>query len=105
MPGNSITNFDGSDAEYLAWLARNPTGFVVNTRRQLDPDYMVLHRANCHSISGYTATSSSGAFTERSYIKICANSVGELRDWVRRNGRSDGSFSTECQLCKPMSSE
>ena len=103
MSKESIMVFDGNDADYMAWLVRNPDGFVVNIRRQPDPDYMLLHRASCHSISRYTKSTSPGGFTERSYIKVCAGSIEELRDWVRRNGRADGSFSKECSLCAPIS--
>lgn len=95
--------FDGNDADYMAWLARHPYGFVVNTRRQPVPDYMVLHRASCHRISRYTSVSSPGGFTERAYIKVCAGTIEALQEWVRHNGRSDGTFSNECGSCKPLS--
>ena len=103
MEGQSTNVFDGDDAGFLAWLAGSPAGFVVNTRRQPDPQYMVLHRASCHHINRYTAGSSSGGFTERAYIKVCAGSIEALQEWVRYNGRSDGTFSNECGSCKPLS--
>ena len=97
----SVTIHDGSDALYMDWLAHNPDGFVVNSRQDPDPNYTVLHRSTCHSISQYTRSSSEGAFTERSYIKICSLSIDALRDWVKRNGRADRSFSRECGFCNP----
>jgi hypothetical protein len=45
---------------------------------------------------------SAGAFTEMSYKKVCADKIEELRTWVRRHGRRDGSFSRECSLCNPV---
>ena len=91
--------FGNHEKEYLVWLKANPGGFVVNTRRRPDPDYMVLHRATCWTINRYTTMAKPGGFTERDFIKACSNSLNELRDWVRRNGRSNGSFSKECSIC------
>ena len=50
------TTFDGNDDLYQTWLAGHPHGFVINTRRRISPDYLVLHRASCAFISRYTAT-------------------------------------------------
>jgi len=97
----SLTIHDGSDDLYMDWLDRNPEGFVINSHRDPDPTYIVLHRATCHSISQYTRSSSEGAFTERSYIKTCSPSIDELRDWAHHNGRADRAFSRECGFCKP----
>jgi hypothetical protein len=94
--------FDSDDSVYLAWLTAHPDGFVINTRRRSDPEYIVLHRATCRTISRPTAITRPGGFTERSYIKICAGSVEELRRWARGSGRPDGSFSKACGLCRPL---
>lgn len=94
--------FDGNDLLYQAWLQSNPQGFVINARRRLTPSYMVLHRASCSSIRRYRAAASDGAFTERDYIKVCDLKIESLRGWVREHGRSDGSFSNECGMCKPV---
>ena len=96
-----IAMFEGNDAGYRAWLTIHPDGYVLNTRRGIDPAYMVLHRAGCHSISQYAANAPEGAFTERNYIKVCASDLDEMRNWVRSNGRPDGSFSKECGFCRP----
>ena len=93
---------DDNDSDYLAWVERHPKEFVLNTRRTPDPDYMVLHRASCQSISRYTAVSTVGGFVERFYIKAFVDTIGALREWVRRNGRADGSFSKECGFCNPL---
>ena len=42
---------NNGDGAYLAWLRANPAGYVLNTGRTHPPEYMVLHRANCPSIS------------------------------------------------------
>lgn len=95
----AATVFDGNDAAYQAWLAANPRGYVVNTRRNKPPAYMVLHRADCATIRSLRGNAQEGGFTERGYIKICAAELAALRDWVRRHDREDGSFSTECGSC------
>jgi len=101
MNDSDLSFFDGDDAAYRAWLAANRDGYVLNTRRRIDPGYMVLHRAGCYSISRYADNAPEGAFTERGYIKVCASELDAMRDWVRSNGRPDGSFSKECGICRP----
>lgn len=94
--------FNDNDEAYQAWLTAHPQGFVLNTPRIHTPDYMVLHRASCSSISNYTQMARPGGFTERQYIKVCGETVDALRLWVRHHGRPDGSFTGECGRCKPI---
>jgi hypothetical protein len=96
-----LTVFDDNDVQYSEWLAKHGKGFVINTRRSCDPGYMVLHRARCFTISQYTSMARRGGFTERQYVKVCADTVHELTQWTKSHGRTDGTFSTECSLCKP----
>jgi hypothetical protein len=93
------TEFTNNDRGYLAWLAANPGGFVLNTTRTCSPNYMVLHGAGCFSIGNYTRMAQPGGFTARQYIKICATTEKELRAWVRQHGRPDGSFTRVCLRC------
>ena len=90
------TMFDSRDDAYQDWLLLHPRGYVVNARRRLSPGYMVLHTAQCRTIRTYTGTTPMGAFTERGYVKVCAMELNDLRGWVRRHGRQDGSFSKGC---------
>ena len=92
--------FDGDDAGYLDWLARNPYGYVVNVRRRLDPEYVVLHRATCGSIS---ATLVAGAYTERDYVKLCGRSFADVCQAPTYCGRAKGSFTKRCSHCNPRS--
>jgi hypothetical protein len=89
--------FDGSDDAYLDWLVSHPDGYVINARRSLTPSYMVLHSAQCNSIS--TTKRIKGAYTERSYVKICSIELDVPRLWLRHHGRPDGMFSKECSSC------
>lgn len=91
--------FDGNDEAYQAWIAANPDGWILNTRRNLTPSYMVLHSAQCSSIHNYNDMAQPGGFTERSFVKVCSTEIEDLRSWVRNHGRSDGSFSNECSHC------
>lgn len=92
---------DNDDTEYLTWGRSHPTGSVINTFRNRDPGYMVLHRANCRTITKNSGNAAPGGFTERDFIKICALDIGYLQEWARQNDRPDGSFSSECNHCDP----
>jgi hypothetical protein len=95
--------FIGDDRSYQSWLQSHPNGFVVNARKNPTPIYMVLHRTNCARIRRYhyAGTGGPGAFTDRAYIKVCGETIEDLQAWVRARGRPDGSFSSECPLCRP----
>jgi hypothetical protein len=93
-----MCEFDGDDKGYLQWLADHPGGYVLNVRRKRpSDDYAILHRVACAAIS--SRKQSHGAFTERGYRKICAQTVGELRIALRAEGRFDGSFTKQCTKC------
>ena len=95
----AIHIFRNDESGYFDWIMKNPDGYVVNVRKNRTPKYMVFHTATCYGITTYNEISKPGGFTERSFVKVCANDIDELRDWVRANGRRDGSFSKECSLC------
>ena len=90
--------FTDDDDGYLCWTKNHPAGYVLNLRTLPDPAYVVLHRASCGVIA---ASRSSGAYTCRGYRKAVSDELGELSDFARKEGRSDGSFSKHCGLCKP----
>jgi hypothetical protein len=98
----AVIKFDNDESGYLTWLDMHRSGFVVNGRREFDPDYMVLHRATCGSINVHRGINEKpGGFTERNYVKYCGESIEELEEFLRKlKGRSQ-SFSKECSLCKP----
>jgi hypothetical protein len=100
MIATTFENRDGEgDSPYLQWLSNNPAGWVVNTRRTLDPEYMVLHRTSCHAISRQTSQMGGNPFTGRSYIKVCSSEPGDLLLWIIGHGGSD--FSQRCSFCQP----
>jgi len=67
--------FRDDDEGYLQWVKTNQNGFVVNTTRQPDPNYLIFHRATCHTITG---TPTHGSKWTEDYIKICSLDRMEL---------------------------
>jgi hypothetical protein len=94
-----VRRFRNDDLGYLAWTAAHPKGFVLNVRRLADPGYVILRRADCNSISN--DRQAPDTFTGKSYRKVCATSEADLRHAAEREGRSNGSFSKRCGLCRP----
>lgn len=91
--------FDNDEQGYLTWIRQHPNGYVLTTVRGISLDYLSLHRATCRMISQYMSNMAPGAFTERQYIKICANTTNDLKRWVNQEGGKD--FTKLCQICKP----
>ena len=88
------------DQRYLQWLRDNVSGFVVNIRKEFDPDYVVLHRANCKTINSYpNMDKDPGGFTERLYRKVCGDSVSDLADYLKEYTDRSPPFSKACSVC------
>lgn len=90
----SLIVFDRDDDAYLAWVHTWPHGYVLNCERSLNPNYLVLHRAVCYTITdpGPQATT----WTEHEYIKVCSTDRQQLRQWASDRTQS---VPTYCQLC------
>jgi hypothetical protein len=89
--------FTNDDRGYLDWLDRHRDGWVLNVRATPDPDYVVLHRATCSTIS--RAGVSDGAWTGRGYRKIACLDLDEVAAACRTQGRADGQPSKICTRC------
>ncbi|MCP2094312.1 hypothetical protein LV78_002281 [Actinosynnema pretiosum] len=63
-----MLEFNEDNGAYEWWIAANPEQFVINAERTLNPAAMILHRANCRSISG---TPTNGTTWVGDYVKIC----------------------------------
>jgi hypothetical protein len=92
-----VIEFTQDDSAYLEWIEKNPSGYVLNSRRMADPAYMVLHKATCPHIS---ISRSSGGYTEKEYIKICSGASNDLLEWGKQQGCRSG-VSKKCLICKP----
>ncbi len=101
MPAHPVQEFVDNEAGYLSWLKAHSEGLVLNAARTRAPSYMVLHRATCPLIGQYSRDTRPGSFTRREYIKICALDVESLRAWARWHGRPDGTFTSQCAVCRP----
>ena len=98
----TVQVFRNDESSYLSWIEKHSHGFVVNTRRKLDPKYLVLHRASCRTILRHrNMECGPGGFTEREYQKICALSVGELQNYVTNVVGTRVTFSKLCSICQP----
>jgi hypothetical protein len=73
--------FIDQDRQYLAWLAANPGGYVVNTYRSPSPNYLKLHLSACRTISGNPTR---GRWCTKDYAQVCSPIIGELTDWATR---------------------
>ena len=94
--GPHVVEFDGDDERYFEWLCAHPDGYVVNVRRTRSPAYVVLHRATCGWISRPVPK---GGYTERGYVKYCAETEAGASLVPAMCGRRRGSFSNQCGKC------
>lgn len=51
---DSVVEFKDNDEKYFKWLSQHPSAYVINTRRVIDAEYMVLHKSTCFHISTYS---------------------------------------------------
>ena len=79
-----MIEFIDDDLSYLGWDAAHPDGYVLNVRRSPDPRNVILHRANCMTISN------------------SVSSEAMLQGAAKREGRSDGTPSKRCGHCLPL---
>jgi hypothetical protein len=87
-----MIQFVDDDSGYLSWIARNPSGWVVNSNRNPTAGYIVLHRASCSFVSGEPTR---GRCWTKEYSKTCGTQP-ELRQWAQgRLGRQP----TACSHC------
>lgn len=92
-----MEQFVDNDAGYLDWIERNPSGFVVNTDRRPNPQYLIVHRSTCYSIRN--KPSRGRTWTEGDYMKACASTYDELDRWAREKV---GGELKACTICKPL---
>lgn len=92
MDDVGVRKFEDDDGGYERWLADHPDLFVLNTARSPAPNYLMLHRATCRTISG---TPSRGARWTGDYIKFCG-----LRSELEAFAQTEvGGAAFACRLC------
>lgn len=87
-------HFVDDEQGYWAWIRRNPRGYVVNCARRPSASYLMLHRADCSSIS----SDPPGHFTDRDYVKVCSTEKWRLSAWARNEV---GGRLQSCEMCAP----
>jgi len=68
----------------------------VNCERSLNPNYLMLHRATCKTISG---TPARGKEWTKDYIKVCSTDAEPLETWAENKV---GGQLKPCRLCRPQ---
>lgn len=92
MDDVGVECFQDDDAGYERWLAGHPGLYVLNTARNPAPNYLMLHRATCRTISG---TPARGARWTGEYIKFCGHRT-ELEEFAQTDV---GALAQPCRLC------
>lgn len=86
--------FRDEDAGYLAWLAANPEGYVLNIPRSHSATQARVHLSGCWTISGQNR----GSSLTGSYVKVCARQLAKLERWAIEYV---GTLITPCGACRP----
>lgn len=81
-PGDTIQHFIDDDPGYIRWLTGHSAAYVLNTTRRPSAAYLMLHRANCWTITKLQprATTFTG-----DYSKLCGG-WDELESCARALG-------------------
>jgi len=83
--------FRDDDEGFFDWLADNPEGFMVNTERKPNKNYLVLHRPQCPHFKG-----GESLHWTKEYAKVCSNDRGDLESWA---ADTVGGEVTLCRSC------
>lgn len=89
--------FENDDGAYLEAIRDQPNGFVGNLAASFRPDYLVIHKAGCRTITPESGTQEPGAFTARQYRKVFGTHA-EVLQWAKEKGFNKP---RNCGLCLP----
>jgi hypothetical protein len=92
-----VREFCDDDDGYVAWLAANPDGYVINVRRSHNPTDARVHRSGCWTISG---KNSGGKALTGPYVKVCAERQILLVEWIADQFEAP---IPRCKTCRPDS--
>ncbi len=92
-----MERFLDNDRAYLDWVETHQQGYVVNAYREPSARYLVLHQADCPTITGEPTN---GKAWTSDYIKVCSHDRTELEDWARDQV---GGPLQPCSTCAPRS--
>ena len=92
MPPEVIVD---DDQRYLAWIAAHTWAYVVNCNRAPSPDYVILHRSDCPTITG---TPAAGDRWTDQYSKVVSTDRSALIEWCESRV---GVRPLPCRMCAP----
>jgi len=98
----SVTEFRNNDKAYIKWSYKYKNGFVLNISRSLNLTAfknMMLHKPLCPHIFKYDHRIDRHSGFTGNHLKIGANTINELEEWLKKQGCSDG-ISRYCQHCQ-----
>jgi hypothetical protein len=101
----AVLRFDNDDAAYLLWLDHNPNGYVINTKRIIGRGTAMLHTARCTHIRAVRNSDVAGGFTQREWIKICANDSAVLIQHYATVSSAPMVTLVRCRSCTPVPSD
>lgn len=85
--------FQDKEAEYLDWVAMNPSAYVANVdKAHSNPQYPMIHHAFCGSLAGKEN------YTTNVYYKVCSPSYEDIEAWALQ---TLGRTLNQCSLCLP----
>lgn len=92
MPADApLHYFQNQDEGFQRWMSDNPSGWVVNVNRNIEPDTVRIHRSNCQTLVGRPHNGVAWTVSP----KVCSNDPAVLKQWT------DGQALTlwECSRC------
>jgi len=93
-PAPAPVAFDRDESGYLAWIAANPGGYVLNAPKRAAPAKGVtVHGASCRLVSGDGGGARRWTATSR---KVCSESRAGLVAWAQDELGADP---TSCRIC------
>lgn len=98
----SVIHFREDEANYLGWLASNPSGFVLNVRTPPEKKRLMLHRATCKDINRASSSDGPEPFTGGLYSKVCSRDPKQIAEWARDHVSGVAGYTHLCKRCKPQ---
>jgi hypothetical protein len=92
--------FHNNEEGFHNWRHTHSDGYILNVRRDLNPEYLMLHRATCQHLRLPNQTDAPWQFTN-TWIKVCANDVKSLQQWANQEVKPIARLQ-ECASCQPF---
>ena len=93
----AMAYFDNDETGYREWVKNYPEGFVLVSGNPPAPNYITIHRADCHTINPAMATHKD-YWTIR-YVKVCEDALDGLTEWATQKWGSGGYVFHRCKHC------